>query len=323
MAYFKRGKVEELDTLWKKCREKFKEGLHLLIIELAMYDYSTTISRGEEFENFDYNGEGEDYYEEESVKLEEYFEEINPFISFFKTGIIEKINAYTSNGREFHRNDFKHFFTMETCPFILDEVPLYFFPFKLYDVYYSESSPIPYDFFGNLRPCYEACNVESTLERTVDNSKNDELLATIDDLLNENLIYWQHKERESKILGNFPSYTRNQRVDYFEKDLFGITIQDIGETHRSYIYCLCDKKTKEGLFAFSILCPRKYIYYQRANGTTEFYDNGTSYDEGTCSDCGMDYKYVLSFSDDGSFKKWINCDKVETDCSWAFWGYYM
>jgi len=301
MGYFRRGKIEELPSLQKDyMRLLQKNNLYLLIVEISG---KTWVSRGDMFWNLGYSFEGKDHYEEENLYIEEEFEGINSFIGFFRAGYFEKIVAdsdYYSGGpygeeRNIHKNNVKYFFTMETCPFIFNEVPLYFFPFDLSCKSYCKSI---HHLFLKTYGCKDSFLVdpEVNMQVEVDNSGEKELLDMIDELLKENISYWQHLDCYYYHPAGSGLTSHTCISSYFEKSLFRVRFYDIGETDQSYIYCLCDREMKSVLYAFTISCPSKF---------TSYFENPY---------CSESYcKYMLSFSDDGELEKWVERGEAQAN----------
>ena len=157
------------------------------------------------------------------------FEELNSFVGKFQLGAyVMEEEVSTQEGDIVYGSSYKRvYFTMENCPYFFNEVPLFFFP-------------------------------------KAENSSDKEILDSIrDNLLEADLFYHYESETKAKRMGVYavPIYSRYKErylfyyvnIKYWncdEKDFVE------GGTNIFRIFCLCNKKRKEVLYAYTLSCSR-------------------------------------------------------------------
>ena len=167
---------------------------------------------------------------DDGESIEEQFEEINPFFGKLKLGAYaEKRNISSYEGDIIWGFTCERvWFIIEKCPFSFREVPLFFFP-----------------------------EAEDDLGKETLNSMREELLQS-------NLFYFKEGESKAKRMGVYaiPIYSRGKikwlfyytYMKYWDCDK-GDFVDDVTDT-LFRIFCLCDRKRKEVLYAYTLSCSR-------------------------------------------------------------------
>jgi len=245
MAYFKRETdIDKYLFLYKDCIKLLQKNK---LYFLAIY--------GDYYWLYDYDLDSPKY----QTPVSEKFEEKTVFSGFFQLGAYGVKNVLTDED-DVYEEETKVYFTMDSCPFRFNNTPLFLFPLNI-DTSYSTS--------GTTSSGESWSETWDTFTQ-IDNSKIDELNEMVDRLLQENLFYRDYYYYYYSETYEYYIYIEEYplKVWMYEKGWKDIS-SDVWQLYPFYIFSLCNKETKEAIYAFSFSCSEKYFWKESWEGQND------------------------------------------------------